>query len=152
MGTIGERVRALRKARGLTQPQLAAEVGIDQSTISDIERGRGFSAETLMRLCDALGSTAEYIMRGTTHTASPNLKRAQAAVKTLTDEERMDLLSAIMQPALPDSHVEERIPATRRRLPNLGDTTADVDQPSGNEDAADLFISGPPKRKERRRA
>jgi transcriptional regulator with XRE-family HTH domain len=161
MGTIGERVRALRKARGLTQPQLASEVGIDQSTVSDIERGKGFSAEILMRLCDALETTAEYIMRGNTHTASPNLKRAQAVVKTLTDEERIDLLTAIMQPGLPDDAVEAKIPATRakpiapaRNSPNPSNTSTDEPASSvDEEDAESLFISGPRRKpKERKRA
>lgn len=114
MATPGERIRALRKARGLTQPQLAAEVGIDQSTVSDIERGAGFSAETLMRLADALQSTPQEIMRGNPAT-SPALRKAQEAVKRLTDEERRDLLAVLEKPGIPDHEVEERIPVTKIR-------------------------------------
>jgi transcriptional regulator with XRE-family HTH domain len=64
MGTIGARVRKLRKAKGLTQPQLASQVGIDQSTLSDIERGASIRAEVLLRLAAALEQTPEFIVTG----------------------------------------------------------------------------------------
>lgn len=114
MSTVGERIRTLRKARGLTQPQLAREVGIDQSTVSDIERGAGFSAEILMRLCDALQASPYEIMRGL-QSASPAMRKAQDAVKKLSDEERRDLLSLLQKPGIPDHEVEERIPVTKTR-------------------------------------
>ena len=37
---FGERLRALRKARGMTQHQLSDYMGIDRSFISDVERGK----------------------------------------------------------------------------------------------------------------
>jgi transcriptional regulator with XRE-family HTH domain len=64
MGSAGQRIRDLRKIKELTQPQLASAVGINQSTLSDIERGAGFSAEILMRLADELETPADFIMRG----------------------------------------------------------------------------------------
>jgi transcriptional regulator with XRE-family HTH domain len=62
----GQRVRSLRKAKEMTQPTLARLVGVNQSTLSDIENGSGFSAEILMKLAEHLESPAEYIMRGET--------------------------------------------------------------------------------------
>jgi transcriptional regulator with XRE-family HTH domain len=64
MSTPGERIRALRKTRRMTQVQLAATLGIDQSTVSDIERGASFSASALQALVEVLGTTGRYIMRG----------------------------------------------------------------------------------------
>lgn len=64
METPGQRIRRIRKALGLNQTDLAAAVGVDQSTISDIERGGGFSAELLIKIADALGCTAGILMRG----------------------------------------------------------------------------------------
>lgn len=65
MDSVGTRIRALRKAKHLSQTQLGEAVGIDQSTISDIEsKGAKFSADILMSLCDALAATPEMIMRG----------------------------------------------------------------------------------------
>jgi len=65
MNDVGSRIRALRKAKKLSQTQLAEAVGVDQSTISDIEsKGAKFSAELLMRLSDALVASPELIMHG----------------------------------------------------------------------------------------
>lgn len=118
MPTPGERIKKLRKARQLTQPQLADLVEIDQSTVSDIERGAGFSAETLMRICEALEANPWEIMRGMGST-SPALKRAQDAAKKLTDEERSALRALLDGPAIPDDHVEERMPITKGKARNL---------------------------------
>lgn len=65
MKTIGERVRALRESKGFErQRDLANLVGVDQSVISDIERGAGFKAQVLMGLCEHLETTPEYVMLG----------------------------------------------------------------------------------------
>ncbi|SHN40554.1 Transcriptional regulator, contains XRE-family HTH domain [Rhizobacter sp. OV335] len=64
METIGARVRGLRKEMGLTQAELAARAGVDQSTISDIERGKSFGAEVLMAVCQALLKSPQFIMTG----------------------------------------------------------------------------------------
>jgi len=67
MDTPGKRVRALRQSKGLSQVTVAGLAGMDQSTLSDIENDKGFSAENLMRLCEVLASDAQYIMRGTSN-------------------------------------------------------------------------------------
>ncbi len=64
MDTPAQRIKAARKAKGVSQVQLANATGIDQSTISDIENSRGLSAEYLMRICDALELTPQFVMRG----------------------------------------------------------------------------------------
>lgn len=65
MKTIGQRIQQRRKSLGITrQSELGKLVGLDQSTISDIENGAGFGAQVLMQLCDALDTTAEYLMQG----------------------------------------------------------------------------------------
>lgn len=64
MATIGERIRDRRKALKLRQGDLAEMVGLDQSTISDIERGTGFGADVLMKLSVALRSNPYYVMNG----------------------------------------------------------------------------------------
>lgn len=114
MGTPGERVRTLRKTQGLTQPVLAKSIGIDQSTLSDIERGAGFSAEILIRLAEELGTTCEYIMRGR-GVKTEEMRRAQQAVGALTDEQRLELFTALMQPGAVDAVVEAKIPVTKAK-------------------------------------
>lgn len=46
----------IRRARGLTQKQLADMAGTDQATISKIERGSGYNYthDTIVRIADAL--------------------------------------------------------------------------------------------------
>lgn len=52
---VGERVRYLRKNRGLTQEQLGEIVQLPQSYIGGIERGeKNISLETLERIIEAL--------------------------------------------------------------------------------------------------
>lgn len=63
---IGKRIQARRKDAGLKQTELAAKVGLDQSTVSDIENGAGFSATVLIALSKALRVTPEHIMDGGT--------------------------------------------------------------------------------------
>lgn len=81
MDTPGKRIRALRQSKGLSQVTVAGLAGMDQSTLSDIENDKGFSAENLMRLCEVLTSDARYIMRGTSG-ADDVLQR----VKVLIDQ------------------------------------------------------------------
>lgn len=53
---LGEAIRTHRLARGTSQAQLARQVGITPSGLSQIERGiRGLTGETLMRIWEVLG-------------------------------------------------------------------------------------------------
>ncbi len=51
---IGERVKALRKSKGLTQENLAELADADQRTISSIENGHSLSYQVLQSIMDAL--------------------------------------------------------------------------------------------------
>lgn len=52
---LGRNVRHYRKLRGLTQEQLALEVEMERSYVSDLERGtRNPSVRALGRLADVL--------------------------------------------------------------------------------------------------
>lgn len=54
--TIGSTIRALRKERGLTLNQLAAEIGSDVGNLSRLERDQqGYSDQTVSRIAKALG-------------------------------------------------------------------------------------------------
>ncbi len=55
---IGERLRSIREAKGMTIYKLSQETGITHNHISDLERGvRKPSVETLRRLVVPLGIT-----------------------------------------------------------------------------------------------
>ncbi|XID92298.1 helix-turn-helix domain-containing protein [Paenibacillaceae bacterium WGS1546] len=53
---IGARVRSIRKAKGLTQEQLAELASTSHSYIGDLERGeRNVTLQSLQKISDALG-------------------------------------------------------------------------------------------------
>lgn len=63
MKAIGKRVRAARRARDMTQEQLAELVEISTSFVGHIERGtRVPSLETMWRICKAMGLHMDNIM------------------------------------------------------------------------------------------
>lgn len=53
--TFGSTVRELRKIKGLSQEQLALEIGMDLTSINEIERGRrNPTLRTIVKLAHAL--------------------------------------------------------------------------------------------------
>ena len=92
MNTIGERIRAARKARKMTQKELAEELAaklgrpVSEDAISTYESGRrGVSAEILAALADVLNVTTDYLSGRTddphgTATAKDNLQPVVAAI------------------------------------------------------------------------
>ncbi len=61
--TIGANIRRLRRARGLTQEQLAERAEVGRHFLSDIETGRRrASVHTLVRLTQALETSADLIL------------------------------------------------------------------------------------------
>ena len=62
---IGKRVRAQREYLGITREGLCEYVSISPQFLSEIERGiKGASAETLYKLCEGLGVSADYLLMG----------------------------------------------------------------------------------------
>lgn len=76
---LGDHIRAIRKARGMTQAQLGQRLGLDQTRISKIEKDpTSISVDLLFDLLIALGvrvslaPTSLDDLKGT-HPAPPNL-------------------------------------------------------------------------------
>ena len=65
MSSVGENLRTLRAARGLTQKQLADSSGVPQSTISQLETGQRDNATlaTLHAVAKGLGCPVEDLVR-----------------------------------------------------------------------------------------
>lgn len=54
---LGDRLRALRLSRNLTQAKLASRAGISPLSLSHLESGRGSTVETLLRALKGLEMT-----------------------------------------------------------------------------------------------
>lgn len=62
---IGERIRELREIQNFTREGLAEKVDISAKFLYEIEVGKkGFSADTLCRISQALSVSCDYIMYG----------------------------------------------------------------------------------------
>jgi transcriptional regulator with XRE-family HTH domain len=63
MGNFGERVRALRDARGFTQDEVSRRTDIDRTVISLIEHGKRLPRlPVFIRLVDCLGCEPEELL------------------------------------------------------------------------------------------
>ena len=61
----GERIKRLRKSKGLTQETFADAVGLSYRSIADIERGyRGTSIDVLIVMRQVLDTTLDYLIIG----------------------------------------------------------------------------------------
>lgn len=64
--TENERVKELRKARGLTLEQFGARLGVGRSTVSAIETGqRSLTRQNLLSICREFGVREEWMRDGT---------------------------------------------------------------------------------------
>lgn len=60
---VGQRLRAIRHERGVSQVELAKALGTYQTTISAVERGaRGLTLQQAVRLAGALGASPDDIL------------------------------------------------------------------------------------------
>jgi transcriptional regulator with XRE-family HTH domain len=86
---IGSRITALRKRRAMTQVELAAALGMDQSLLSRYERGalrlHGALVADLARVLHASADELLGLDPGTTHTPPPERR----VVRRLQDIERL---------------------------------------------------------------
>lgn len=82
----------MRAARGLSKRALAKEVGISQSTYSDLENGRnvGKSLESFARIARSLGTSADYLLGITSD------ERAESSPATLSPLEH-ELLGLVRE-------------------------------------------------------
>lgn len=64
MTILGENLKKIRKAKKMTQKELAQKSGVKQSVISDLETGNAKSTGSLLELANALGVSAEELKKG----------------------------------------------------------------------------------------
>lgn len=64
-GIMGERVKELRKALGLSGEKFGEKIGVTRSAISDIERGRnGLSDSNILAICREFNVNEEWLRTG----------------------------------------------------------------------------------------
>jgi transcriptional regulator with XRE-family HTH domain len=62
---VGQRVRAIRQKRGLTQQELADLLGTNQSHVANVERGeRGVTIHQIVKMAKALQASTDEILLG----------------------------------------------------------------------------------------
>ena len=80
---IGTRISELRSTASMTQERLAGELDVSVQYISRLERGMvGMSTNTLIRLCEVLKVSSDYILFG--NVSSPDVSPVVNRLKYLT--------------------------------------------------------------------
>ena len=89
--SIGQRVKALRVAKGMNQSQLARAVGVKASSINDIESGvtKSIKGTTLLGLTRVLECSSDWLQTGKGIPAAP------AQLKTLEESELIAIFKAM---------------------------------------------------------
>ena len=73
-------IAALRRARGMTQEQLAERLGVTRQAVAKWEGAQGFpDVGSLLGLCDCLGVSADALLRGEEPACAPARPAAQGA-------------------------------------------------------------------------
>ncbi|MDO7535040.1 S24 family peptidase [Acinetobacter pittii] len=112
MTTLGENLKKIRKAKKMTQKELAQKSGVKQSVISDLETGNAKSTGSIIELANALGITAEELRKGiTSDVETTNVAPVQARMAPVlswvqagnfTNVESVDMSQVVEWFPLPD--------------------------------------------------
>lgn len=113
--SLGKRLRERRTALGLTQVDLAKQLGVTHSTISQIESGKTKRTFRVLDLSRALGVPARWLATGEGAAATGNTVQHDVRLQRLIEKLRQlspDAISKLDQ--LADAHladdIEPRIP------------------------------------------
>lgn len=119
--TLGERMRIAREKRGMTQRELAREVGVSSQAISLIENGtsKGLRPENLIAVCDALRIRPRWLaigkgpMQDDYEELSPDALVIAHNWAALSPEQRA-AVDALVQTFLDTHHAGPRRSASKR--------------------------------------
>lgn len=90
---LGRAIAERRKAKNLTQDDLAGLVEVDAETISRFERGTSMpSIQRLMVIAEALGAGIGDILSATSHLASDRAQELAAVLQKLEERDQELLL------------------------------------------------------------
>ncbi len=97
--SVGNKIKILRKTRGLTQQQLADKLGIQRATISNYEIGRRSPhLKELENIANVLGVTMEYFSVGSS-TSYDLISRAKMLFENeeISAQEKANIYKEIMR-------------------------------------------------------
>lgn len=156
MTTLGENLKKIRKAKKMTQKELAQKSGVKQSVISDLETGNAKSTGSILELANALGVTAEELKKGVFDEVSltnvvpvvprmaPVLSWVQAG--TMTNVESVDMSQVEEWLPIPDGDCEKYFYLKVQGLSNYpefheGDyILVDPTLPFGDMNSGDIIV------------
>lgn len=94
--TIGKRFAERRRKLGMKQHELAELTELSDKYISNIERAYSIpSIEVILRLCDALQTTPDHILLGTSNADSDYIRIIEKKLQLL-GEEQLKLINGII--------------------------------------------------------
>jgi transcriptional regulator with XRE-family HTH domain len=78
---LGETIKTLRKAKGLTQKQLAEKIGLSPPAVTQWETGGGIDMPNLVKVAKVLGVPSKVLVEAmeTDRAATPSEKSAEAS-------------------------------------------------------------------------
>lgn len=124
---LGSRLADARKATGLTQADLAREVGLDRTAVTKIESGaRGVDSLELSRIATALGRPVDWFL-----VPSPPLVASRRAALDVSNERPADVLLELLA-----RDVEQMVAMGTFRLPVVEHPTGTVTTVADAERAA----------------
>jgi transcriptional regulator with XRE-family HTH domain len=94
---VGERIRAQRKALGLSADQMAERIGRIPKFCADIERGQaGMSIETMLKICSLLKISPDQLLLGNAIKDSSNeTELILSALNQCTEKQRKDAVALL---------------------------------------------------------
>lgn len=95
-----ERIKELRKSKGISQSELARLIGINQTQYNRYETGRTkIPSDVLLRIAQELGASVDYLLTG--------MDLPQASKGLFEEEEFANLYEALSASSLEDCTPEE---------------------------------------------
>ena len=114
--TIGQRLARLRKERGVTQTELASELGVTQSHVSEWERGNlRLHGELIAEISRLLGVSADELLGLSASDERPTSKnrRLVRRLKHFDKLSKRDQEALLRAPSTPSSRERPELPGPR---------------------------------------
>lgn len=98
---LGKRIKEERLKKSLTQEKLAELIGVTGVYISHIECASAKpSLDTLINICNALGTTPDYFLFDSIHTSREYIKDEIAVLLKPCSTEDLDLITKLIKAVL----------------------------------------------------